>query len=219
MNAPRSPFARSRAELRRSLRPRGPGAPRCRVRGWLKDANVEAHARLMAARTAPDALAAKDESNLLIELARPLEDFVGALFGVTRRGGGAARDARRRLRRSTTASGCSCSATSRAPSSPTPRRRSTVRRTVDAAGADRGRSRSVGARLRAEGARAGRRGVQGRDADARDRGAGALRRLGAAQRRGQGSAIATGRCSRCRTSSTSSISCRSRPRWSTASRA
>jgi NADPH-dependent glutamate synthase beta subunit-like oxidoreductase/NAD(P)H-flavin reductase len=50
---------------------------------WLKEANVEAHARLMAARTAPDALAAKDESNLLIELARPLEDFIGALFGVT----------------------------------------------------------------------------------------------------------------------------------------
>src|SRR4051794_24817027 len=50
---------------------------------WLKDANVEAHARLMAARTAPDALPAKDESNLLIELARPLEDFVAALFGVT----------------------------------------------------------------------------------------------------------------------------------------
>src|SRR4051794_33464774 len=49
---------------------------------WLKDANVEAHARLLAARTAPDKLAAKDESNLLIELARPLEDFVGALFGV-----------------------------------------------------------------------------------------------------------------------------------------
>ena len=40
------------------------------------------HARLMAARVAPDALADKDESNLLIELARPLEDFLGALFGV-----------------------------------------------------------------------------------------------------------------------------------------
>ncbi|CAN5695762.1 FAD-dependent oxidoreductase [soil metagenome] len=49
---------------------------------WLQDINVEAHARLMAARTAPDSLAAKDESNLLIEIARPLEDFVGALFGV-----------------------------------------------------------------------------------------------------------------------------------------
>ncbi|HEY4168115.1 MAG TPA: FAD-dependent oxidoreductase [Reyranella sp.] len=50
---------------------------------WLKDANVEAHARLMAARTAPEKLAVKDEANLLIELARPLEDFVGSLFGVT----------------------------------------------------------------------------------------------------------------------------------------
>lgn len=50
---------------------------------WLKDASVDAHARLMAARAAPEALAAKDESNLLIEVARPLEDFVGALFGVT----------------------------------------------------------------------------------------------------------------------------------------
>src|SRR6266481_560995 len=49
---------------------------------WLKAFDVEVHARFMAARTAPDALAAKDESNLLIELARPLEDFLGALFGV-----------------------------------------------------------------------------------------------------------------------------------------
>ena len=52
--------------------------------GWLQTANVDVHARLMAARTAPDQLAAKDESNLLIEVARPLEDFIGALFGVTR---------------------------------------------------------------------------------------------------------------------------------------
>ena len=50
--------------------------------GWLKEIDVDAHARFMAARTAPDALAVKDESNLLIELARPLEDFLGALFGV-----------------------------------------------------------------------------------------------------------------------------------------
>jgi hypothetical protein len=39
---------------------------------WLQEANVEAHARLMAARATPDGLAAKDESNLLIEIARPL---------------------------------------------------------------------------------------------------------------------------------------------------
>jgi NADPH-dependent glutamate synthase beta subunit-like oxidoreductase/NAD(P)H-flavin reductase len=50
---------------------------------WLKDASVDAHARLMAARVSPDGLAAKDESNLLIELARPLEDFIGALFGIS----------------------------------------------------------------------------------------------------------------------------------------
>jgi len=52
--------------------------------GWLKEIDVDAHARFMAARTAPDALAVKDESNLLIELARPLEDFLGALFGVAK---------------------------------------------------------------------------------------------------------------------------------------
>jgi NADPH-dependent glutamate synthase beta subunit-like oxidoreductase/NAD(P)H-flavin reductase len=50
--------------------------------GWLQTANVDVHARLMAARAAPDQLAVKDESNLLIEVARPLEDFLGALFGV-----------------------------------------------------------------------------------------------------------------------------------------
>src|SRR5215212_5464496 len=49
---------------------------------WLKESHVEAHARLMGARANPDALADKDESNLLIELARPLEDFLAALFGV-----------------------------------------------------------------------------------------------------------------------------------------
>src|SRR5262247_4114241 len=52
--------------------------------GWLKAANVDAHARLMAARAAPDKLAAKDESNLLIEVARPLEDFIAALFTITK---------------------------------------------------------------------------------------------------------------------------------------
>jgi NADPH-dependent glutamate synthase beta subunit-like oxidoreductase/NAD(P)H-flavin reductase len=58
----------------------------CRVDGafvaWLRSAHVDLHARLMAARAAPDELAAKDESNLLIELARPLEDFIGELFGI-----------------------------------------------------------------------------------------------------------------------------------------
>ena len=51
---------------------------------WLKANHVEAHARLMAARAAPDQLAAKDESNLLIEVARPLEDFFADFFGVAK---------------------------------------------------------------------------------------------------------------------------------------
>ena len=63
--------------------------------GWLQTANVDVHARLMAARAAPDQLAAKDESNLLIEVARPLEDFIGALFGVTQGGDRAARPPQR----------------------------------------------------------------------------------------------------------------------------
>jgi NADPH-dependent glutamate synthase beta subunit-like oxidoreductase/NAD(P)H-flavin reductase len=50
---------------------------------WLQGANVDVHARLMAARARPDELPAKEESNLLIELARPLEDFIGALFGIS----------------------------------------------------------------------------------------------------------------------------------------
>jgi NADPH-dependent glutamate synthase beta subunit-like oxidoreductase/NAD(P)H-flavin reductase len=50
---------------------------------WLQEASVDVHARLMAARANPDGLAAKDESNLLIELARLLEDFLGVLFGVS----------------------------------------------------------------------------------------------------------------------------------------
>ncbi len=49
---------------------------------WLASAHPELRARLLAARAAPEKLAAKDESNLLIELARPLEDFIAELFGV-----------------------------------------------------------------------------------------------------------------------------------------
>src|SRR5215831_11053058 len=49
---------------------------------WLHEANPDAHARLLAARAKPDALPVKDESNLLIEVARPLEDFIAATFGV-----------------------------------------------------------------------------------------------------------------------------------------
>jgi NADPH-dependent glutamate synthase beta subunit-like oxidoreductase/NAD(P)H-flavin reductase len=41
------------------------------------------HNRLMAARADPDSLDHKDESDLLVELAPHLEDFLGALFGIT----------------------------------------------------------------------------------------------------------------------------------------
>ncbi|HTV88157.1 MAG TPA: FAD-dependent oxidoreductase [Stellaceae bacterium] len=40
------------------------------------------HARLMAARAAPDALDRRSESDLLVDLAPHLEDFLGQLFGV-----------------------------------------------------------------------------------------------------------------------------------------
>ena len=76
---------------------------------WLKESHVDAHARLMAARAAPDALADKDESNLLIELARPLEDFIAALFGVAREAASCAAITAS-WPPSSTASVCSCSA-------------------------------------------------------------------------------------------------------------
>ena len=38
--------------------------------------------RLLAARAAPAAMAAKDESNLLIDLGPHVEAFVGSLFGI-----------------------------------------------------------------------------------------------------------------------------------------
>src|SRR6266404_1892770 len=49
---------------------------------WLEGVDAGLHAKLMAARAAPDTMAAKEESNLLIELGPSLEDFVGDLFGV-----------------------------------------------------------------------------------------------------------------------------------------
>ncbi|MCW5747052.1 MAG: FAD-dependent oxidoreductase [Alphaproteobacteria bacterium] len=48
----------------------------------LATANVDLHNRFVAARAKPDALAAKDESTLLIDLAPHVEDFVTDLFGV-----------------------------------------------------------------------------------------------------------------------------------------
>ena len=48
----------------------------------LKEADPALFNRLMAARAAPDDLAAKAESELLIEAAPHLEDFIGTLFGI-----------------------------------------------------------------------------------------------------------------------------------------
>src|SRR5262249_393661 len=56
--------------------------------GWFVDAlkrrNVDLHNRLMAARAAPEQLAGKAESDLIVELAPEVEDFIVALFGITR---------------------------------------------------------------------------------------------------------------------------------------
>src|SRR6516225_6403414 len=51
---------------------------------FLKRRNVELHNRLMAARAAPDRLVGKEESDLMVELAPELEDFIAALFGIAR---------------------------------------------------------------------------------------------------------------------------------------
>src|SRR6266699_426076 len=50
----------------------------------LKRRNTELHNRLMAGRAAPDELAAKAYSDLIVELAAELDHFIAALFGVTR---------------------------------------------------------------------------------------------------------------------------------------
>jgi NADPH-dependent glutamate synthase beta subunit-like oxidoreductase/NAD(P)H-flavin reductase len=48
----------------------------------LKAQNVELHNRLMAARAAPDGVAGKDESDLIVALSPALEDFIAELFGI-----------------------------------------------------------------------------------------------------------------------------------------
>ena len=48
----------------------------------LAAADLPLHDRLMAARAAPEALDRKGESDLLVELAPHLEDFIGELFGI-----------------------------------------------------------------------------------------------------------------------------------------
>ncbi len=49
---------------------------------WLAAGNAELHNRLVTARRDPEALEAKAHSQLLIDLAPYLEDFVGDLFGI-----------------------------------------------------------------------------------------------------------------------------------------
>jgi hypothetical protein len=48
----------------------------------LAASETELHDRLMAARSAPEALDRKTESELLVDLAPHLEDFLGGLFGI-----------------------------------------------------------------------------------------------------------------------------------------
>jgi NADPH-dependent glutamate synthase beta subunit-like oxidoreductase/NAD(P)H-flavin reductase len=50
---------------------------------FVKARNLDLHNRLMAARAAPDQVAGKSESDLIVELAPDLEDFVAELFGIT----------------------------------------------------------------------------------------------------------------------------------------
>src|SRR5215467_9652886 len=48
----------------------------------LSAADAELHNRLMTARRDPAAIEGLEESNLLVDLAAHLEDFVGELFGI-----------------------------------------------------------------------------------------------------------------------------------------
>ena len=52
------------------------------VPGGLAAEDAALHARLMAAGAAPDALAVKDESELVVALGPHLDGFVAALFGI-----------------------------------------------------------------------------------------------------------------------------------------
>src|SRR5262249_25253433 len=51
---------------------------------FLKRRNAGLHNRLMAARAAPEQLAGKAESDLIVELASELENFIAELFGIAR---------------------------------------------------------------------------------------------------------------------------------------
>ena len=50
---------------------------------WLQSASVELYNRLMEARSNPSALARKQQSDLIVDLAPHIEDFLGELFGIT----------------------------------------------------------------------------------------------------------------------------------------
>src|SRR5438874_13691457 len=49
----------------------------------LTDTDAELHARLMTARSDPGAVEHQAESDLVVDLAPHLEDFIGQLFGIT----------------------------------------------------------------------------------------------------------------------------------------
>ena len=51
--------------------------------GELQAGDMALHNRLMAARAEPGALAAKEHSQLLIDVAPHVEDFIGTVFGVS----------------------------------------------------------------------------------------------------------------------------------------
>ena len=51
---------------------------------FLKRRNTGLHNRLMAGRAAPEGVAGKEYSDLIVELAVELEDFITALFGIAR---------------------------------------------------------------------------------------------------------------------------------------
>src|SRR5215471_17847797 len=49
----------------------------------LAETEIGLHERLMTARRDPDVIGRLDESNLLVDLAPHLEDFIGELFGIS----------------------------------------------------------------------------------------------------------------------------------------
>ena len=79
---------RRRAAARLRVRLRRPGGRDGLIRldraflDRLAAEDAGLHARLLAARAAPDALAKKDESDLVVALGPHLDSFVAALFGI-----------------------------------------------------------------------------------------------------------------------------------------